>query len=147
MGTEAQGAVAGLNGLDIAGWLVLFLLLVALIDRSAMGRLAMTPRPDLEYDPIASILDGSKRQTLRTRRMAVGRMYRVWLPGGEATRIIVRVTEVQQLSQKRFNTNTFARADGLPNAAALRKLLCSFYHGIIPATMYCCHFEVVTTDG
>lgn len=104
-----------------------------------MKTIAMTPCPELGYDPLVSIRVGIKRHTLRKRPLHGEHEVTV---GRRRTGIVLRFYRHCTLWRDQFLTQAFAEADGLPSAEALRQLLEGFY-GAVPETMVCNWFEVV----
>jgi len=104
---------------------------------------AMTPRPDCGYDPIAAIMSGRKAHTLRRHGLHGEREVTV---RRQRTGIVLRFVRWETMTRDQYLTDEFAQADGLPDARTLEKLLVDFY-GEAPPTMICSHFEVVTTSA
>lgn len=108
--------------------------------------IAMTPKPELGYDPIPAILAGTKTHTLRKQRVRLAKRFREVTLGRKRTGIILEFRGSEEMTWEQFLTDQFAQADGLRDAAALQELLEDFY-GEVPETMWCNHFRVVEGDG
>jgi len=111
-----------------------------------LATIAMTPRPELGYDPIRAILAGEKTHTLRKRRVRLAKRFREVTLGRKRTGIILEFRGSEEMTREQFLTDEFAQADGLRDAAALQELLEAFYDAV-PETMWCNHFRVVESDG
>lgn len=107
-----------------------------------LATIAMTPRPELGYDPVPAILAGEKTHTLRKRRVRLAKRFREVTLGRKRTGIILEFRGSEEMTREQFLTDEFAQADGLRDAAALREALEHFY-GEVPETMWCNHFRVV----
>jgi len=107
-----------------------------------LATIAMTPRPELGYDPIPAILAGKKTHTLRKRRVRLAKRFREVTLGRKRMGIILEFRGSEEMNREQFLTDEFAQADGLRDAAALREAHEDFY-GEVPETMWCNHFRLV----
>ena len=98
----------------------------------------MTPMEDLEYYPLRLIRAKKKTHTLRRSPCRGRKEVRV---GRERQGIILNFVRAERMHRTQFDTDRFARADGLRDAKALRECLKRFYN-FVPEWMYCCHFEL-----
>jgi len=104
-----------------------------------MKTIAMTPDAEAGYFPMEAILARTKTHTVRKGTITGDREITVQRI---RTGVVLRFTRAETMSREEFLTDEFARADGLPSAEILAKLLRRFY-GRVPETMVCNHFEVV----
>ena len=105
--------------------------------------IAMTPKPEFEYDPIPLILSGEKVHTLR-KRGRCGPDFEVTVKK-KRTGIVLWFCRSKYMVQSEFLNDEFAYADGFRGTSPAKNLqaFLEHFYGKVPATMWCSHFEVI----